>query len=194
MAAVKGAPVIGRRNCTKCKRWRHALDFRVRARDKETGEALKLQYYCNHCHHREHAERRQRPHIKKRLRNYKRAWYRKNVAVTIGEHPRTKGEHGRNNAVSRIPIARFLKERIETTGETLYDMAQQIGVDETRLYIVVNGYSRGKGRRLKNGRYKRKLVAVDFIEIGTVDHWLQMLGESPQKLDELYPLDDAGNH
>lgn len=70
-------------------------------------------------------------------------------------------------------------------------LAREIDVDEKRLYSIMYGYTRDqrkkKGRPLKGTR----LAPVDYIDISTVDRWLQALGYPASKLDELYPIDTS---
>jgi hypothetical protein len=41
--------VCGRRNCTKCGRWRHVSDFSANRRDPVTGDVRWINSYCIAC-------------------------------------------------------------------------------------------------------------------------------------------------
>lgn len=186
MSRVYGAPVVGRRNCTRCKRWRHAIDFRCRKRDPEAGEALILDHRCNHCHAELARSRKPTEEQRVKRNKYKRAWRRRKDAArgafVVGRHPQSQPRTGRRGAVSRVPIARLLKSKLKKM--KLRELAFMLEIDEKRLRAVIYGYTLASGG--KNGN---RLTSVDYIEIGTVDAWLIRLGEPADTLERLYPLD-----
>jgi hypothetical protein len=185
---ARGAKVKGRRNCTRCGRWRHALDFRPNGRD-EDGEAVALNYQCNWCRNEKQRIYYAQPRVKKRHRKTSRAWQRKNVTQLngVGRHPQTAGLTGKFGSVSRIPIAQLLEGKLKVM--TITELSRRLKVDEKRLYGVIYGYTRSRTTRGGKKVKGTKLAPVDFIDIGTVDRWLQLLDEPADTLDRLYPLD-----
>jgi hypothetical protein len=184
-----GAKVEGRRNCTKCGRWRHAIDFRPNVRD-DNGEAVALNYQCNWCRNQQQKTYAKKPRVKTRQRKTNRAWQRMKVTNlnSPGRHPQSAGLTGKMpDSVSRVPLAELLHSKLKHM--TMVDLSKQLGVDEKRLYGVIFGYTHNRTTRRGKKVKGTKLAPVDFIDIGTVDRWLQLLGEPADTLDRLYPLD-----
>lgn len=190
MTRRPGAVVVGRRNCTRCGRWRHAFDFRPNARD-ENGEALALNYQCNSCRNAQQKVYASDPKVKRRDAKTKRAWQRQKITKhnSTGKHPTTAGATGNRGAVPRVPIATLLYDKLDHM--TMSELARRLQVNEKRIYAVVYGYYRRDPRRRRGGRRSAKLAPVDFIDLGTVDRWLQLLDEPADTLERLYPLDEG---
>jgi hypothetical protein len=183
--------ICGRRNCSRCGRWRLVIDFRATRRN-ENGEVVILNSWCNHCHREESRSRAKLPKTKRRIatdRSNKRAHYRRKHGKGVLDgrsKPRTP-TFRQNVSVDRLPFARWLKQRIDRYG--IGYVEQMTKMPQREISRIVNGYDKSGHHRKRDG--KRKFRAIDYVELHTVDEALLNWGAGPDELDTLYPSSEG---
>jgi hypothetical protein len=191
----RSSVACGRKFCRLCKRWRLLIDFPPHIWADETKTTIRYtQPECRSC--RRTARRKEYqslPPVLKRARvQSSRVWHRRDRRRRgIPERGARVTSRRKPGAVRREPFAAWLKEKVDRHG-TGY-VARKTKLPERRILAIIQGYdTTGKWRQAKKrwrGR-KGKLRPVDHVLLDTVDRALLNWGETPAKLDELYPPED----
>lgn len=134
-AAPVNGLVCGRKFCTSCGRWRHAVDF---CRDPRTTSGLGS--WCRTCQHRYRRRYLARPDKREALREYHRIYYE----AKLHERRRAKQRLGRGKTIgprqskplSAAPLVAAIDAAIGVAG--VGATATRIGITERNLLRVRN--------------------------------------------------------
>ena len=175
--------VSGRRNCSRCTRWRSILDFPPRKNRR--GEVTGPNSVCNVC--KNGAQRNQSPAQKAKQRRQQRLHMRKKrrAAGVPQRTPRVVGPK-RYSSVDRMPLCRYLAPKVNELG--FGRVAARTGVPERRLRAIMRGYD-GDGKSQRKFGKQYKLRAIDFVEFDTVDKCFMGFDEE-HLLTTFYPVPD----
>jgi hypothetical protein len=159
------APLAGRRNCSRCTRWRPVIDFppgRTRLKDGTPLDPPQASSWCDPCRRRAARERGRRRYAEAKARR---------AAARHAVLTRARRRVERGEAVWAGPFREWAVERAGVHGWLL--LALWAGLDdEARLRRAV--------------RPEALTVPIDVVD-------RCLLWEGTARLDDLYPL-EAGRH
>ncbi len=118
---MPAAPTAGRRNCSRCSRWRSVIDFppgRTRRRDGSVIDPPQLSSWCEAC---------------------RRAAARARAAERYTDRRRDLLRIKRGEALRTPPFRRWCEERAEAVGWA--QVAEWAGVDPSNLRRALKGYA-----------------------------------------------------
>ena len=140
---------------------------------------------CYRKHRREwHANRPEKTKEKVRYshRTMKRRQRRQARKPEVGARVKTEQRPG---TVDRVPFANWIRQQTEIYGVEY--TAHRLGMNERRMFSIINGYTvQARPKRHRGRMRKRKLRPIDFIDLDTVDAALAEWGD-PRLLFRLYP-------
>jgi hypothetical protein len=117
----------GRKNCTKCGRWRHLCDFPYEVREDRSCVYIKSE--CYHC-----------------ARARRRAWYAGKLPSERARYNRytylERVAHLNGNPLLRVdawPVRKYLLERLED-GDTMEVLAFELNMDPRHVEDLARGY------------------------------------------------------
>jgi hypothetical protein len=179
----KTVVILGRRNCSRCKRWRYAHDFPPRKNSRK--EVIGPQSICHSClreyqralppEKKAQQRRQQRIHMRKK---------RRKEGVPERE-PRILSDY-QPGSVRREPFAAWLQTKVNEVGKM--EFMRRTGFDQRSIRAVLSGWDR-KSSGL--GSRKRKLRQLDYVSFTLVDKVMTAWGDHDQ-VNRLYPPDDLG--
>lgn len=174
--------ILGRRNCIKCTRWRHILDFPPR-RDRKTGEIRTVHGRCHHCQRK--YERTKDEQLKRQQRDSQKAWERRDRRKKgVPERgPRRTGRR-KYTSVDRLPFARWLKGKIDLHGSAR--VAERTGIPDRTIYGIVRGYGYD-GKATREFGKKAKLRTIDYVSFDLVDKAFMAFDEE-HLIKDYYPI------
>jgi ribosome-binding protein aMBF1 (putative translation factor) len=196
VVAVGAGSMTGRRNCARCTRWRHDVDFRWRWRKqrKVRGRGVRpraqratVDNVCNHCrrveeqyryHHMTQEEKQARIKRMNAAKKKRIAKLEEQVRQLRKANPRWGA-----NRVDLVPFRMWLLSKARENGG-VSTLAQEIGCDEHNVRRWLHGYDWDS--EPGPDRYRCEPRPIYSINTGTVDSIGVALGE-PDLLDRLYP-------
>lgn len=145
MSYGSGKPVLGRKFCSDCGKWRHLCDYNVAKRTR--GIAVSFSNVCRHCNRLRQRRHRQQPEVRERLREYDRIWkdaQRRRDGIPernwkVGGPRDLSPTNGKDKLVDVKPFRDWLEGQLvaqEKNGGSLTELAKKAGYDEARLRMV----------------------------------------------------------
>lgn len=192
---------VGRKNCKRCGRWRHLVDFRWRWRrsrlkqDRQRSEAKRprsdkpyIDTVCSYCRREAERNRYHSKSIEERRiigiranRNRRKREIRLNddILLAQAEIKKLRVQMGVDRKlVPLLPFRLWLVEQQRILG-TARAVARMIGYDEEQVRRWMNGYLWEAGRP----------IPINSIHLEIVDNSLVAAGQQ-HRLGELYPIKD----
>lgn len=204
--------ILGRRNCARCTRWRHATDFRWhwphkrvttpeggRTATRERYNKPKIDKVCNVC--RRDIERgRYRENRKdwihravenRRKRDAKRAEERMEARLLVAENRRLQRELvglGNGNLLPFTPFRMWLIARLRRYDNNESELARRTGIPQSTLQNYLKGYAWPKAEAEVSTHGWCEPQPIYTVHVNIVDRAL--LGEGTTNLEELYPYEE----
>lgn len=183
MGKVKNPIICGRRNCTKCGRWRHTIDFKWSWRNPEYRQKPTISSVCDACRRAKERERyhslpaeERRQRIKDAVESKRRREARRSQQIAAAQE-RDNAKFNQAGYVDIVPFRMWLLLKARTNGD---DLAQRAKVTSSRLNEWLEGCT-------WTGHYCEP-TPIRSIALRTVEDVTTRLGE-PEAAAMLYPLE-----